>query len=108
MVAGAKIRIGQCLNSGSLKLRKCKGKGKVECYEEWLEVINKKFLVVEVKGLMIKDFYIGLSMPFFKKVVIYKGLKFKITEYKMFVFKQVSEFDMETYVSISGLFCEKF
>jgi hypothetical protein len=47
-------------------------------------------------------------MPFFKKVVTYKGLKFKITKCKMFVFKRESKFDMEAYVSISGLLCGKF
>jgi hypothetical protein len=75
---------------------------KVECYEEWMEMINKNFPVVEVKGFMIKDFVSSLGMSFFKNVVTHKGLNFQKIEYKMFVFKT------ESYVNISGLLCEKF
>jgi hypothetical protein len=48
---------------------------------------QQKVPVVEVNGLVIKDFVTGLDMSFFKKVVTHKGLKFKITKYKLFVFK---------------------
>jgi hypothetical protein len=62
---------------------------RLECCEEWMGMINKTFPVVEIKGSMIKDFVTGLGMPFFNKVVTHKGLKYKITKYKMFVFKTV-------------------
>jgi hypothetical protein len=39
----------------------------VECYEERMEMINKTFPVVEVKGFMIKDFVTGLGMSFLRK-----------------------------------------
>jgi hypothetical protein len=61
---------------------------KAEFYEEWMEISSKEFSVVEVKGFMIKDFATGLGVPFVKKVESHKGLKFKITECKMFVFKR--------------------
>jgi hypothetical protein len=74
----------------------------VKRYLEWM-MIHKEFPVVEVTGFMNKDFVTGLSMPFFKKVVPHKGLKFKITEYKIFVFKRELIFDMEAYVSIINI-----
>jgi hypothetical protein len=79
---------------------------KVECYEEWMEMINKMFSIVEVKGFMIKDFVTGLGMPFFKKVVTHEGLKFKITKYSICIQERV-KIDMEADVGISGLLCEK-
>lgn len=69
---------------------------------------NRKFSVVEINGLIIKNFVTGLGTPFFKKVVNFKGLKSRITKYKTVVFKIESKFDIEAYVSISGLLCERF
>lgn len=45
-----------------------KGDGTVGS-EEWMEVFNRTFSVVEVTGFMMIDFVTGLGVPYLKKVV---------------------------------------
>jgi hypothetical protein len=51
---------------------------------EWFEMTHKNFLVVEVKGFVIKIFVTGLGMAFLQKVVTDKDLKSDMETYEKF------------------------
>lgn len=74
----------------------------VESPSEWNSIISSKFIVVELKRNMVKDFVSGLSEPFFKKNFTTNKLKFQITKYKFFEFKSESKYSMFASFSLNN------
>lgn len=77
---------------------------KVECFDEWVDLVSERFKVVIVDCTMIKKFSDCFSR-YYKKTVVSNGIKLQLTKYKWFQFRCNK---LNAYTTLTGLVCDTF